>query len=650
MVVDQSSKSTKEKSLATAYLELHRFGQNGEYDRALKTANRILNMSPQEHKAFHCKIVCLIQQSKFNEALQTMQKNPILSKEFYFEKAYCQYRQNNTAQALVTIDEVEEPDFRLKELKAQVLYRLEKFNDALDIYHDIIKNSHDDYADERETNLCASIAQLSNEEPESELDTIRTDTYELCYNWACSLIAREQYIEAEKSLRVCEKLCRDSLEEDGLSEEEIDIELALVRIQLAYVFQKQGRIKEAQQLYTTALKLKIDDSALVAVASNNMVVINKDQNVFDSKKKMKVATSEILVHKLPSKQRKWIALNHAILMYYTNQFEQCNRLCKSVESTWSGLALQARITNALSLSRIADLDKAIELLNDYNPTNDYEKLYIKLSIVHLLLIHGLQFEACKTLENMDEDSYKPGIVGALITIYLGLKKKETALAVFEKTVEWYKKNKIKADLRNMWRQAAEFHMRNGQPKIAANSLEELISSCPNDKKALAQLTLAYFQFDKKKAADLIKKLPPFARTLTESELDALESSNWITLKKTVSKLESSPGTPRSDTVEKKKRHRKHKNKLPRHYDPNIPADPERWLPKYERSGYKKKRDRRAKDVIKGSQGTTSGQADQFDFSKIPEQESQNSPISSIEPSPRTTYQKKTQQKKKNKRR
>lgn len=61
------------------------------------------------------------------------------------------------------------------------------------------------------------------------MDTIRTDTYELCYNWACSLIAREQYIEAEKSLRVCEKLCRDSLEEDGLSEEEIDIELALVR-------------------------------------------------------------------------------------------------------------------------------------------------------------------------------------------------------------------------------------------------------------------------------------------------------------------------------------------------------------------------------------------------------------------------------------
>lgn len=43
---------------------------------------------------------------------------------------------------------------------------------------------------------------------------------------------------------------------------------------------------------------------------------------------------------------------------------------------------------------------------------------------------------------MDEDSYKPGIVGALITLYLGMKKKDTALKVFEKTVEWYRKNKV----------------------------------------------------------------------------------------------------------------------------------------------------------------------------------------------------------------
>lgn len=70
-------------------------------------------------------------------------------------------------------------------------------------------------------------------------------------------------------------------------------------------------------------------------------------------------------------------------------------------------------------------------------------------------------------------------------------------------------------------------------------------------------------------------------------------------------------TPRSDAVvEKKKKHKKRKTKLPKNCDPSIPPDPERWLPKYERTGYRKKRDRRAKEVIKGSQGTASGQAEQ----------------------------------------
>lgn len=40
MTIEQNQKATREKTLATTYLELHRFGQNGDYDRALKAANR----------------------------------------------------------------------------------------------------------------------------------------------------------------------------------------------------------------------------------------------------------------------------------------------------------------------------------------------------------------------------------------------------------------------------------------------------------------------------------------------------------------------------------------------------------------------------------------------------------------------------------
>lgn len=35
-----TERTTKEKTIATHYAELNRFGQNGEYERALKSANK----------------------------------------------------------------------------------------------------------------------------------------------------------------------------------------------------------------------------------------------------------------------------------------------------------------------------------------------------------------------------------------------------------------------------------------------------------------------------------------------------------------------------------------------------------------------------------------------------------------------------------
>ena len=67
--------------------------------------------------------------------------------------------------------------------------------------------------------------------------------------------------------------------------------------------------------------------------------------------------------------------------------------------------------------------------------------------------------------------------------------------------------------------------------------------------------------------------------------------------------------PGSDKVKARKT-RKRKAKLPKNANPDVKPDPERWLPKYERTGYRKKRDRRVKEVMKGSQGMATGAADQ----------------------------------------
>ena len=46
-------------------------------------------------------------------------------------------------------------------------------------------------------------------------------------------------------------------------------------MQLAYVLQQQGREKEAQVIYNSVLKSKPEDIGLVAVASNNLLTINR---------------------------------------------------------------------------------------------------------------------------------------------------------------------------------------------------------------------------------------------------------------------------------------------------------------------------------------------------------------------------------------
>ena len=54
----------------------------------------------------------------------------------------------------------------------------------------------------------------------------------------------------------------------------------------------------------------------------------------------------------------------------------------------------------------------------------------------------------------------------------------------------------------------------------------------------------------------------------------------------------------------RKNRRKRKTRLPKNYDPNVPPDPERWLPKQERSAYKKAIHKKYKDrdVGRGTQG------------------------------------------------
>jgi len=441
------------------------------------------------------------------------------------------------------------------------------------------------------------------------------NTYELVYNHACALTGTGKYVEAEKKLRNSEKMCREFLEEDETTtEEDVQNEIAIIRVQLAFCLQMQGRNKEASLIYAETLKNKPNDPALVAVASNNSVVINKDQNVFDSKKKIRASMIDAVEHKLNSRQKKSIAINNCILALFTKQGD-LQQLVTKLVAKYPDVEFKTTLIQAMHFSNDKKYKEAADVLEKFTVKNPKLTLEFRFALVQLHLLSGNKPKAIEVLQALDNNSkFSPGVVSALVSLYLGSNDKPAASEILKVAVEWYKKNKTNVgDLTDMWRQAADFHLRGGEAETAAKSLEELLRANPTDMKILAQLVIAYAQFDPVKAQQSSKKLPALETLTTQAEIDELEATNWMMIAKAVKKKtvksDQSPGTPGSEGALKKIKKRKRKNKLPKYYDEAAKPDPERWLPKQERTGYRKKKDRRQKEVMKGSQGTSSGQAD-----------------------------------------
>uniref|UniRef100_A0A8I3VX36 Signal recognition particle subunit SRP72 n=1 Tax=Callithrix jacchus TaxID=9483 RepID=A0A8I3VX36_CALJA len=565
-------------SVPALWSEVNRYGQNGDFTRALKTVNKILQSNEDDVTALHCKVVCLIQNGSFKEALNVINTHTkvLANNSLSFEKAYCEYRLNRIENALKTIENSTQQTDKLKELYGQVLYRLECYDECLAVYRDLVRNSQDDYDEERKTNLSAVVAAQSNwEKVVPENLGFQEGTHELCYNTACALIGQGQLNQAMKILQKAEDLCRRSLSEDADgTEEDPQAELAIIHGQMAYILQLQGRTEEALQLYNQIIKLKPTDVGLLAVIANNIITINKDQNVFESKKKVKLTNAEGVEFKLSKKQLQAIEFNKALLAMYTNQE-----------------------------------------FSDQHPENAAE---IKLTMAQLKISQGNISKACLILRSIQELNHKPGVVSALVTMYSHEEDIDSAIEVFTQAIQWYQSHQPKSAAHlSLIREAANFKLKYGRKKEAISDLEQLWKQNPKDIHTLAQLISAYPLVDPEKAKALSKHLPSSDSMSLKVDVEALENSPGATyIRKKGGKVTGDSQPKEQGQGDLKKKKKKKKGKLPKNYDPKVTPDPERWLPMRERSYYRGRKKGKKKDQIgKGTQGATTGASSELDASK-----------------------------------
>lgn len=105
--------------------------------------------------------------------------------------------------------------------------------------------------------------------------------------------------------------------------------------------------------------------------------------------------------------------------------------------------------------------------------------------------------------------------------------------------------------------------------------------------------------DSLKLREILNKLPKPDLITDSNILRQLEQDYQSMTKKLGENVQT---TEISKKIKKKK-----KTKLPKNYDPNVIPDPERWLPKYERKGYKKMK--KHKKNIRVTQGADANNQD-----------------------------------------
>ena len=136
--------------------------------------------------------------------------------------------------------------------------------------------------------------------------------------------------------------------------------------------------------------------------------INKDQNVFDSKKRIKAATSNELNQKLNSAQRSLIAYNEILFCIITNQSKSVQQLLEKYEKNFND-------KERFALLKMAQLYKEKKFA-------DAEKLLIELKkgacsstvlyyLLQIYLTQGKVDEAIAFIQTLDDyKNFKLGIV------------------------------------------------------------------------------------------------------------------------------------------------------------------------------------------------------------------------------------------------
>lgn len=335
-----------------------------------------------------------------------------------------------------------------------------------------------------------------------------------------------------------------------------------------------------------------------------MVAIEQTKDLEDAAIKLKLATSKEAEAKLKNYQKRVISMNESLLQLYTKKYSACrDQAQKLTEKYPDNDNLYLILASATYHQHKAE--KAVEELKKFAEKRP-ASLAIRFATIQLQLLQSQPAAALTTLQNylakVKGDSkayYKPAVVALLVWLYEQTGQSEKSMEILdEASAVWKKDGSFKSDTvapTSTIKQTAAFKLKTGRFQDAVSDYEQLVKADPSDAQSIAGLIAAYAEVDPKKAEQYGNALPAIA--LNNLDVETLEKIVPGVKRGYVKK------DPNGIHVKKPKNKKKRATLFPKNMNPDVKPDPERWVPKQERSTFRMK-GKNKKALNKGPQGVS----------------------------------------------
>ncbi|PQQ19039.1 hypothetical protein Pyn_33643 [Prunus yedoensis var. nudiflora] len=227
--------------------------------------------------------------------------------------------------------------------------------------------------------------------------------------------------------------------------------------------------------------------------------------------------------------------------------------------------------------------KAEDILGQFSEKFPDKSKVVLLARAQVAAAAGHPHIAAESLAKIPDIQHMPATVATLVSLKERAGDIDGAAAVLDAAINWWSNAMTEDDkLSVLMQEAASFKLRHGREEDAA----------------LARV-------DVKKAEAYEKKLKPLPG-LKAVDVNSLEKTSGAKHDEGISHVRITETYEEGKSKTKSKKKRKRKPKYPKGFDPanpGPPPDPERWLPKRERSSYRPKRKDKRAAQVRGSQGS-----------------------------------------------